>query len=510
MKGRSARPRPVRLDRSRPLPVVHRAASVLTTLASALLVLLSACAAPGATRFPSIVDENPQITLPGGASTTPTPQPGASSLRIGIPAGSPEMLSALAELYVGLRDGALVEADEPGSVGATISLEDLAKFEGRLSVSLVDLPTGDTLESTLLGMGASGTLPDVFLTGALPALARAGYTAPLDGWPSLESLLQDGKVLPNALQSCVVDGRIQGIPYSASTPVLFYNAALVAEAGIDTKMLEAGLPLKDLVALFPVLTKTTAHQYALYDAVRLLPLLPSTRDASLGWSGFSNGSFDFSSSAFADSVSSLRAVVKGQWTLNHLNKDQLAKYYATSDPRILGKVAFWVDDSSNLSYWTGLAGLTTGVAPLPYLDRRTLPLTVRCFAVNHDAQFLEESIRFAGFLATDADSLRLQSRFGSEPGRIPLQLDATVWADWVGDTASAGFFPKLRDLLSDAYVDGHLGVPGWSDAIAASLDVHALRLLQGLESIQAVSSDMDASSGEALAKAAMETKGDTR
>jgi sn-glycerol 3-phosphate transport system substrate-binding protein len=82
----------------------------------------------------------------------------------------------------------------------------------------------------------AGTLPDVAVTeiSSVPVLAALGAAQPLD-----ELIAGSGgkqflaRFWPSMLLNCVYDGRVYGVPFQRSTPVMYYNKDAFAEAGLD-------------------------------------------------------------------------------------------------------------------------------------------------------------------------------------------------------------------------------------------------------------------------------------
>jgi sn-glycerol 3-phosphate transport system substrate-binding protein len=82
----------------------------------------------------------------------------------------------------------------------------------------------------------AGTLPDIAVTeiSSVPVLAALGAAQPLD-----ELIAGSGgkqflaRFWPSMLLNCVYDGRVYGVPFQRSTPVMYYNKDAFAEAGLD-------------------------------------------------------------------------------------------------------------------------------------------------------------------------------------------------------------------------------------------------------------------------------------
>jgi sn-glycerol 3-phosphate transport system substrate-binding protein len=82
----------------------------------------------------------------------------------------------------------------------------------------------------------AGTLPDVAVTeiSSAPMLATLGAAQPLDDLIATaggEQFL--GRFWPSMLFNCRYDGKVYGIPFQRSTPVMYYNKDAFAAAGLD-------------------------------------------------------------------------------------------------------------------------------------------------------------------------------------------------------------------------------------------------------------------------------------
>jgi sn-glycerol 3-phosphate transport system substrate-binding protein len=82
----------------------------------------------------------------------------------------------------------------------------------------------------------AGTLPDVAVTeiSSVPVLAALGAAQPID---ELIASSGDKKFLdrfwPSMLLNCTYGGKVYGVPFQRSTPVMYYNKDAFSEAGLD-------------------------------------------------------------------------------------------------------------------------------------------------------------------------------------------------------------------------------------------------------------------------------------
>ncbi len=97
-------------------------------------------------------------------------------------------------------------------------------------------PSADYAEGLLsvIRQDMSGTPPDVFMVGShlLGSMVARGMLEPLDDVMAGHDMAALGYT-PQVLAFTQVDGTQYGLPWTSSTPVMFYNADLVTRAGGD-------------------------------------------------------------------------------------------------------------------------------------------------------------------------------------------------------------------------------------------------------------------------------------
>lgn len=122
------------------------------------------------------------------------------------------------------------------------------------------LPSYDEQHQSLLRAAITNNLPDVYHSGyhLLPEvvhqLEKRGQVIALDDYIAKEGQAWvDANYEPSILNLGKVDGKIYGIGFNASTPIIFYNADLVTKAGGDpanfptnwTDMIALGAKIKE-------------------------------------------------------------------------------------------------------------------------------------------------------------------------------------------------------------------------------------------------------------------------
>jgi sn-glycerol 3-phosphate transport system substrate-binding protein len=102
----------------------------------------------------------------------------------------------------------------------------------------------------------AGTLPDVAVTeiSSVPVLAALGAAQPVD-----ELIASSGgkkfldRFWPSMLLNCTYDGKVYGVPFQRSTPVMYYNKDAFNEAGLDPE--KPPVTWDELISVAQKLTK---------------------------------------------------------------------------------------------------------------------------------------------------------------------------------------------------------------------------------------------------------------
>ena len=98
----------------------------------------------------------------------------------------------------------------------------------------VPAETYDEALVSVIRQSLAGEMPDIYLVGAhlLPSLVARGLVQPIDDLLAGVDPVSEGYA-PETLAMATVDGTLYGLPWTSSTPVMFYNADLVEQAGGD-------------------------------------------------------------------------------------------------------------------------------------------------------------------------------------------------------------------------------------------------------------------------------------
>ncbi|RWX59054.1 extracellular solute-binding protein, partial [Mesorhizobium sp. M4B.F.Ca.ET.089.01.1.1] len=95
-------------------------------------------------------------------------------------------------------------------------------------------PSYDEAVQTLIRQSMAGELPDVHYVGfnVLRPLVTRGLVKPIDDLVAADHLADKGYT-EQILSLARIEGHLYGLPFAMSTPVVYYNADLVKQAGGD-------------------------------------------------------------------------------------------------------------------------------------------------------------------------------------------------------------------------------------------------------------------------------------
>src|SRR5262249_2130294 len=127
----------------------------------------------------------------------------------------------------------------------------------------------EVLTQRLLRAAITNALPDVAFQGLnrVQVITDQKIATPLDPFIAAEPNWKDMGYIQAMVDLTKVDGKVYGLPFAISTPVIFYNADLVRKAGGDPDHFPSDWPgiiaLATKIANLP--DKPTGMQFDYYD-----------------------------------------------------------------------------------------------------------------------------------------------------------------------------------------------------------------------------------------------------
>lgn len=206
---------------------------------------------------------------------------------------------------------------------------------------------------------------DVFLVDPtyVPTFAERGFLADLT-----ESFggKTEGVLFPSDVEGATYEGKMLTMPMWESTQVLFYNRALLQQAGVEAPSAspEARLTWDEVVELAKKVQASGVESglgFEQVDRYYQLQVLPESLGGGSGVTGEGLLTVDVANEAW---------IKAGQW-YGSLYADGIAPAGATNGQEIrdlftAGRLAFFVGGPWNISRMSGVDGLDYGIAPHPY------------------------------------------------------------------------------------------------------------------------------------------------
>ncbi len=475
-------------------------------------LILSACQLNWQNEYPIL--ETQSEPSDGGNEPQKTTEDGNSgedvSLTLAVPFGQ-DAAEALRLLFLARQSGLLTQ--ESGQyIGQQLQIEDLQQFDGPLHFQLtaVSADTGASTEQVSVWR-AAGSLPDLIYT------ETAAATIGLDNLLDLNDLLYDQPLLsaahlyPAALDSVRRGQILYGVPYLASVPLVYYNAALLAQYQIPNPAVNwtwsdwlstmqamqqavgnagRGATPADLAAVAdqPEMQASRLQQaiFMMESPVDFLPFLSASLSADAGWSMWNGYDFSLADPSFHTAIDWLRQQTAAGYSRLHLTAEQQQIAFPDNNGRLQNRIVFWTGYSTDLAYWHQQTGLSVSESLIPVgplqasadqqtaagsesiLNKRT-PIQVRSLVVSKATRYPQLAAQIAAFIALDIDSLLLQSRFQLYEGLFPLVQEPAAWTAMVERQPYGHVLTAVQDYLPYAYCSGQQVVSAWQTVMQSAI-----------------------------------------
>lgn len=369
-------------------------------------------------------------------------------IRIALPFPE-ECLKYLVYMYVG-ETGGLFRKTHSSLNGLSVSLGILENYNIGLTTELVAVPDRGFSTEQIYGMKSAGNLPDIFLANSYSSVEHSHFDfADLSG-DYLNDYLKVSNVFPEMYASNGFSGEISSLPLYSSLMLLYANMGLLSSELSDTAVITSPITLQTLKAITEEITDPETGVAGFYGIRNMVAFLPSAVDPFPGSYLWNRGKFDFRNSAFNDTIVSLIELVDTGGVLDPLSPEEVFSKYSTDDPRKSGKIAFWLDDSGDLTEWND--SFDFRLLPIPVVDRVSIPMHVYPVCVDPDSNILREAKELAVYLTMDRDALLFRSRYDVKTGYIPPLDDQLVWDELVAVQECGEDLIIIRDMLSGARI----------------------------------------------------------
>jgi ABC-type glycerol-3-phosphate transport system substrate-binding protein len=359
----------------------------------------------------------------------------------------------LSRLYTAKKQGLL----GVGVTGQTVSLDFLETIQTEFSVELFTTSETGANLSSYITWSTSGTIPDIILTDSMSELIEEDAIMPLDDLLAGQSLLSPSNVYSDMVSRCAASDAQYGIPFAASASVLFVNnevldlaeVSLPYEVDLDTllKASEAIHSLNDPD------NETSSYVVPLLSGSGLIPFLPASYDATVGYFSEQTGEIDLQSDGFRKTILYIRKYDPAFFADAMSDEDRIS-VFGTLDPILSKRVGMWVGRSDEVSRWANYMPYTLGMVQIPSENPGFLSppaLTVFPLCISSRSENPAEALDFAVFIALDPDAILLRTRLEKHEGFIPVVKSPEVWDRTFSDSVYCGSLYKFKDIMNSAY-----------------------------------------------------------
>jgi ABC-type glycerol-3-phosphate transport system substrate-binding protein len=470
--------------------------------------IMAACEIHTTDSFPTLGTTTSSNSAASQTSSLPSESNGKQHLTVALPL-SQDAFDTVRLLFLAKKSG-LLNQETGQYIGLQIDPEDLKQFDTDLDIRLYTVPlaTGATMLQVSTWQAAA-MLPDVIYCQDAAASIGLGQILPLDDLLYQNQLLAATHLFAPLLESVRVQQKLLGIPYLASTTLVYQNVNLIrqlqlefpklewtwdqwlafsqlAQAAIDQAGLSATpVSLSSLSGDPEGLSNRLAQALFVHDNPAVfLAFLAESFNGQTGYAMWSGQTFQLNNPIFKTSARWLRDYALSGYSTLHLDASQLEVAFGVQTAgsaaiRNSGRILMWAGDSVELREWhqqskftvaesfvpTGTSSSQTALPDSSMLDggqpNQRFPVIVRSLFLSKKTQNPELAADFASFVALDADSLLMQSRYQLYEGLFPVIEDQAVWEALVGRQKYGSFLLGLRARMPESYYGGQQQTPNW-------------------------------------------------
>ncbi|MEN6492429.1 MAG: ABC transporter substrate-binding protein [Rectinema sp.] len=319
---------------------------------------------------------------------------------------------------------------------------------------------GDTATKVSAAL-ISNTAPDVALMAAGPL-----YTGARNDY-FIETKLNDADlnkddIYPGVWDYAKYNGRICAVPYGISTPVLYYNKAILEKAGIDlknppktwTEFLQIaktaqakgnvsgtpdfwGFDATDVAWLFKTMLYQNENTVISVKGTKISPAFNDEKGVEVA--------------DFWKKLTDEKVMPVGQ----HSNAEK--KFLA-------GNLAFLVATSARIARWSSDPSLQIGAIPMPYFKRPSVALGGNVLVIlSKDQKTKEAAWKLVKFLASKEN----QTTFALKTGYLPIRKSGLNLPEAKEAVTSNPMYAIAFDQLDTSWSYWHFEQMGTMDQLLA-------------------------------------------
>ncbi|MHB1452558.1 MAG: hypothetical protein ACYCYM_01195 [Saccharofermentanales bacterium] len=398
--------------------------------------------------FPAISYSKTESTVASAGISEDDADISSGTIKIALPFSS-ECIRYLAYMYVGESSG-LFKNSHVDDNGLSVSLSTLDFYDVGLNTVLQITGSRGLTTDDIKMLKAANNLPDIFLVNDNHSIVNGDVTLADLNIPYTDQYINPMNVYPTFFSDAASESTLYTIPLYAAVTMIYANRTLFDSSALkDSSALRSPLSLNTVQTLSQQITDAAAGIYGFMGLQELLAFLPSAISPFPQSYMWNNHSFDFRNPAFTESITILSKFASDKSIVDALTDTQKSALFGNADPRTINKIAFWIDDSDNISEWSSYAKVER--YPLPVVDRLSVPMTVYSVCVNADSALLLDSIRLAAYISLDNDALLFRSRYNINEGYIPPLRDQKVWDNLVAPQKQGNELLILRSVMENSH-----------------------------------------------------------
>lgn len=348
---------------------------------------------------------------------------------------SGEAFKALLEKYDAMTDDVVLEYSYSGNYGDTAT---------KVSAALV-----------------SNTAPDVALMAAGPLYtgARGDYFIETK---INEADFKKDDIYPGVWDYAKYNGRICAVPYGISTPVLYYNKAILEKAGISL-----AVPPKSWEELFQLAKLAQAKgninnsaDFWGFDVTDVSWLFKTMLNQN------GNSIIQVKGSKISPAFADAKAVeVAAFWKKLVDEKVMQIGQHANAEKKFLaGNLAFYVASSVRISRWGQDPNLKFGAIPMPYFQKPSVAMGGNVLVIlSKDVKIKEAAWKLVKFLASSEN----QTSFALKTGYLPIRKTGTMLPAAKEAVAKNPMYAVAFEQMDNSWSYWHFEQMGTMDQILA-------------------------------------------
>jgi ABC-type glycerol-3-phosphate transport system substrate-binding protein len=374
---------------------------------------------------------------------------------------SGEAFKALLEKYDAMNDDVVLEASYSGNYADTAT---------KVSAALV-----------------SNTAPDVALMAAGPLYTGARNDYFIES-KIAEPDFNKNDIYPGVWDYAKYNGRICAIPYGISTPVLYYNKAILEKAGISmanppktwSEFIQVA---KTAQAKGNISGSSDFWGFDVTDVAWLFKTMLSQND---------NTVISVKGTAVSPAFNDQKAVeVATFWKRLADEKIMPIGQHANAEKKFLsGNLAFLVATSARIARWSKDQTIQVGAIPMPYFQKPSVALGGNVLIIlARDQKIKEASWKLVKFLANTEN----QTSFALRTGYLPIRKSGLSLPDAKKAVTSNQMYAIAFDQLDISWSYWHFEQMGTMDQILAqTIDVIERNVMTPKAALDKAAADLQA------------------